>query len=204
MMKKVLSLLTILMLLLTVHAATADDSNSLKDDGFSTSYSYIFDYWGDVQMCPDPYRVLTVVDSSTIGLENLDNLRISNPEGLFARNHDIYVADTGNNRILQLKLEGDKVTLKRIITEISGAEPATLKCPTYLFVDENDNIYIADYNNHRVLMADKDLNKLKEFTNPDDSTFNQGSDFLPSKITVDVAGRLYVLAKNVNKGFMKY
>ena len=45
MMKKVLSLLTILMLLLTVHAATADDSNSLKDDGFSTSYSYIFDYW---------------------------------------------------------------------------------------------------------------------------------------------------------------
>ena len=110
-MKKVLSLLTILMLLLIVHAATADDSNSLKDDGFSTSYSYIFDYWGDVQMCPDPYRVLTVVDSSTIGLENLDNLRISNPEGLFARNHDIYVADTGNNRILQLKLEGDKVTL---------------------------------------------------------------------------------------------
>lgn len=204
MMKKVLSLLTILMMLLTVRAATADDSNSLKDDGFSTSYSYIFDYWGDVQMCPDPYRVLTVVDSSTIGLENLDNLRISNPEGLFARNHDIYVADTGNNRILQLKLEGDKVTLKRIITEISGAEPATLKGPTDLFVDEKDNIYIADYNNHRVLMADKDLNKLKEFTKPDDSTFNQGSDFLPSKITVDVAGRLYVLAKNVNKGFMKY
>ena len=204
MMKKVLSLLTILMLLLTVHAATADDRNSLTDDGFSTSYSYIFDYWGDVQMCPDPYRVLTVVDSSTIGLENLDNLRISNPEGLFARNHDIYVADTGNNRILQLKLEGDKVTLKRIITEISGAEPATLKGPTDLFVDEKDNIYIADYNNHRVLMADKDLNKLKEFTKPDDSTFNQGSDFLPSKITVDVAGRLYVLAKNVNKGFMKY
>ena len=204
MMKKALSLLMILMLLLTVHAATADDSNSLKDDGFSTSYSYIFDYWGDVQMCPDPYRVLTVVGSSTIGLENLDNLRISNPEGLFARNHDIYVADTGNNRILQLKLEGDKVTLTRIITEIRGAEPATLKGPTDLFVDEKDNIYIADYNNHRVLMADKDLNKLKEFTKPVDSTFNQSSDFLPSKITVDVAGRLYVLATNVNKGFMKY
>ena len=204
MMKKALSLLMILMLLLTVHTATADDSNSLKDDGFSTSYSYIFDYWGDVQMCPDPYRVLTVVDSSTIGLENLDNLRISNPEGLFARNHDIYVADTGNNRILQLKLEGDKVTLTRIITEIRGAEPATLKGPTDLFVDEKDNIYIADYNNHRVLMADKDLNKLKEFTKPVDSTFNQSSDFLPSKITVDVAGRLYVLATNVNKGFMKY
>jgi len=204
MMKKALSLLMILIMLLTVQAATADDSNSLKDDGFSTSYSYIFDYWGDVQMCPDPYRVLTVVDSSTIGLENLNNLRISNPEGLFARDHDIYVADTGNNRILQMKLEGDKITLTRIITEIRGAEPATLKGPTDLFVDEDGNIYIADYNNHRVLMADKDLNKLKEFTKPVDSTFSQSSDFLPSKITVDVAGRLYVLATNVNKGFMKY
>ena len=203
-MKKAVSFLMILMLLLTVQTATADDSNSMKEDGFSTSYSYIFDYWGDVQMCPDPYRVLTVVDSSTLGLENLGNLRISNPEGLFTRNHDIYVADTGNNRILQLKLDGDRVLLTRIITEIQGADPATLKGPTDLFVDEEDNIYIADYNNHRVLMADRNLNKIKEFTKPVDSTFNQGSDFLPSKITVDVAGRLYVLATNVNKGFLKY
>ena len=63
MMKKVLSLLTILMLLLTVHAATADDSNSMRKDGFSTSYSYFYDYWGDVQMCPDPYRVKMIVDT---------------------------------------------------------------------------------------------------------------------------------------------
>jgi tetratricopeptide (TPR) repeat protein len=45
---------------------------------------------------------------------------------------------------------------------------------------------------------------MKEFRKPTDATFNQSSDFLPSKIAVDVAGRLYVLATNVNKGFMKY
>ena len=204
-MRKIFSFLIILtMLFLSVSATQADDSNSMKEDGFSTSYSYNYDYWGDVQMTPDPYRVLTVIDSSSLGLENLENLRISNPQGMFARNRDLYVADTGNNRILQLKLNEDKVTLIRIITEIQGAEPATMNGPTDVFADEAGNIYIADYNNHRVIMADKDLNMLKVFLKPTDSTFNQSSDFLPSKIAVDVAGRLYVLATNVNKGFMKY
>ena len=204
MMKKTAALLMILMLLITVSAGYADDSNSMKEDGFSTSYSYNYDYWGDVQMTPDPYRVLTVIDSSSLGLEQLDNLSINNPQGLFARGRDVYVADTGNNRILQLHLDGEKVTLTRIITEISGAEPATLNGPTDLFADEEGNIYIADYNNHRVIMANKDLNLMKEFRKPTDATFNQSSEFLPSKIAVDVAGRVYVLATNVNKGFMKY
>ena len=204
-MRKTFSFLIVLMMLfLSVSTAQADDSNSMKEDGFSTSYSYNYDYWGDVQMTPDPYRVLTVIDSSSLGLENIENLRISNPQSMFVRNRDLYVADTGNSRILQLKLDEDKVTLIRIITEIQGAEPATMNGPTDVFADEAGNIYIADYNNHRVIMADKDLNMLKVFLKPTDTTFNQSSDFLPSKIAVDVAGRLYVLATNVNKGFMKY
>ncbi len=151
-----------------------------------------------------PYRVQTVIDSSSLGLENLNNIRINNPQGIFVRNKDLYVVDTGNNRVLQLRVEGSSVSLTRIITEIQGAEPASFNGPTDIFVDEEENIYLADYNNHRVVMADKALNFIKVFVKPTDSTFNQSSDFLPSKITVDVAGRLYVLATNVNKGFLKY
>ena len=76
MMKKTAALLMILMLLTTASAVYADDSNSMKEDGFSTSYSYNYDYWGDVQMTPDPYRVLTVIDSSSLGLEQLDGVLV--------------------------------------------------------------------------------------------------------------------------------
>ncbi|MBR6165448.1 MAG: hypothetical protein IKQ45_05930 [Clostridia bacterium] len=203
MMKKAVSFLLALMLL-SVSAAFADDSNSMKEDGFSTSYSYNYDYWGDVQMSPDPYRVETVIDSTTLGLENLENTRISKPQGIFVRNSDIYVVDTGNSRILQISYRNGNAELKRIIREVNGAEPATFKTPMDVFVDEEENIYIADQDNNRVLMTDKDLNVLKTFVKPTDATFNQSSAFLPTKITVDVAGRLYVLATNVNKGFMKY
>ena len=202
-MRKVVSLLLIL-ILLSVSAAFADDSDSKKEDGFSTSYSYNYDYWGDVQMAPDPYRVVTVIDSTTLGVEDLNGKRISKPQGIFVRNSDIFIADTGNNRILQIAYKDGTVELTRIIEEISGAEPSTFKTPMDIYVDEDYNIYIADQDNNRVLMADKELQLLKQFTKPSDATFNQNSAFLPTKIAVDVAGRLYVLATNVNKGFMKY
>ncbi|MBQ9401910.1 MAG: hypothetical protein IJU38_06030 [Clostridia bacterium] len=204
MMKKVLSFLMILMLLLTVHAATADDSNSMRKDGFSTSYSYFYDYWGDVQMCPDPYRVKMIVDTSTLGREKLDNKPLSKPQGIFARGNDLYIADTGNNRILQLYYSGDEISVVRIITEIAGAEPAGFSNPTDVFADESGNIYISDNGNGRVMMADKNLQLVRMFGKPTDSSFNANSDFLPNKITVDTAGRLYVLAININKGVLKY
>ena len=203
-MKKAISLLLVLMLLLPAVYAAADDSYNLEKDGFSTSYTYNYDYWSDVQASPDAYRVTTVIDSTTLGLEKLGGKRISKPQSLFVRNNDIYVADTQNNRILQIAFDGKDYTLTRVIDSVQGCEPGTFNSPQDIFVDEENNIYVADYSNFRVVMMDKDLNFIKEFTKPTDPTFDQSLDFLPSKISVDVAGRLYVLVTNVNKGFVKY
>ena len=94
----------------------ADDSYSMKQDGFSTTYSYIYDYWGDVQEAPNPYRVSTVIDSITIGLDKLDGKRMSRPQSLFVHEKDLYVADTFNNRILQLRYDGVEFELVRVIS----------------------------------------------------------------------------------------
>ena len=201
---KVLAILCILALCAIAVPASADDSNSMKEDGFSTSYSYNYDYWGDVQMSPDPYRVETIIDSTTLGMDKLDGKSISKPQSVYIRDHELYVVDTGNNRILQIHYADGEATLTRVISEIQGTEPTTFNYPSDVFVDENGNIYIADQNNNRVVMVDRNLNYLQEFLKPTDATFNQSSAFLPNKIAVDVAGRLYVLAVNVNKGFMKY
>ncbi len=184
--------------------AFADDSYSMHQDGFSSSYSYCYDYWGDVQESPDPYRVKTVIDSMSIGMDKLDGKRLNRPQSLFVRNNDLYVVDTNNNRILQMNYDGDQYSLTRVISEISGCEVNHFSSPYDVFVDEEDNIYVADYGNMRVVMVDRDLNYIKEFTKPTDSTFDQSLDFLPKKIAVDVAGRLYALVTNVNKGFVKY
>ena len=51
---------------------TAGTVAASADDGFSTSYTYGYDYWEDYQQSPDAYRVRSVIDSSSLGLENLE------------------------------------------------------------------------------------------------------------------------------------
>lgn len=126
------------------------------------------------------------------------------PKGMFIQGNDIYVCDTGNNRILQITKKGNGYTLTRIIDQLQGCTPATMNTPTDVFADTNGNLYIADSNNYRVVMVDKNLNFVKEFTKPDDATFDKNISFTPYKLVVDVSGRVYVLATNVNKGLVKY
>lgn len=203
-MKRALAAVCCLLLLMPAFSALADDSFSMARDGFSTSYTYNYDYWGDVQMTPDAYRVSDVLDSMTLGVENLEGKRFSRPQSLFVRNQDLYIADSGNNRVVQLRYDGKNYSVFRVITEIKGCEVTALNNPTDIFADAGDNLYVADCGNQRVVMVDRELNWIKEFTKPNDAIFDQSLDFQPKKIAVDVAGRLYVLAANVNKGFVKY
>lgn len=198
-------LLCLLLLSVTVTAAAdSNDSYDLNKDGFSTSYTYNYNYWKEVHASPDAYRVETVLDSMSLGLDNLNGKRISKPQSLFVRENDLYIADMGNNRILQVHRDENGYTLTRIIDTVNGSDKPSINSPYDVFVDKDENIYVADYGNSRVVMMDKDQNFIKEFTKPADATFDQNLDFLPKKIVVDDAGRLYALVQNVNKGLVKF
>lgn len=167
-------------------------------------YTYNYDYWGDVQYSPDAYTVAGVFTAADIGLEQ----KMLNPQGLYVYNDLIYICDTGNNRILELKREGaQEVELVKVIDGFDGngkTEITSFATPTDVARDEEGNFYIADKNNGRILKLDSELNYLMEFTKPTDATFDQALNFLPSKITIDTAGRVYCVATNVNKGLIKF
>ena len=190
-------MLCCLALLLSVSTATADD-------GFSTSYTYTYDYWEEPQESPDAYRVATVIDSMTLGLENLEGVRISKAQSLYVRDNLLYVCDTSNNRIIEILRKGNSFSVRRIIREMQGGSENTLAQPYDVFADLAGNIYVADFGHQRVTMMDRDLNWVRDYTKPTDSTFDQSLNFLPKKIVVDVAGRVYALCQNVNKGLVKY
>ncbi len=169
-------------------------------DGFKPNYTYTYDYWGDLRASPDAYRTRAFLTSADLGLEKA----MVQPQGLFIRGNDVYVADTGNDRILHLTEENGSLTLTRIIDTIQGAEPATLSGPQDVYVTEDGTLFIADTNNGRILKADKDLNFLLAFVKPVDPTFDQSLSYLPTKLVADVSGRVFALAQNVNKGLIKY
>ncbi len=167
-----------------------------------TGYTYNYDIWGETVYSPDAYTVVGVFTAVDLGLEDA----FKSPQGMFVYGNYIYICDTGNNRILELeRTEVDKIELVRVIDSFEGdVEVTTFSGPTDINVTDDGYMYICDKNNNRILKLDMDLNYIMEFTKPTDSTFDQSLSFLPSKLTVDSAGRVYCIATNVNKGLIKY
>ena len=173
-------------------------------DGFGTSYTYTYDYWEEPQQSPDAYRVATVIDSMSLGMDSLEGKRIMRPQSLYARGEMLYICDTGNNRIIEIRREGNSFAVSRVISEMKGAQTPAFSQPYDVFADPEGNLFVADYGNQRVAKMDRDLNWIMDFTKPTDATFDQSLSFLPKKLAVDVAGRVYALCQNVNKGLVKY
>ena len=165
-------------------------------------YTYSYDWWEDVQYSPDAYKTVAVYTDVELGLDK----KLNAPQGLFVTGNMIYLCDTGNNRILELeRKDEDTIELVRVIDKITGdVENKEFSAPTDVAVSEDGCIYVADKNNNRILKLDKDANYIQEFTKPADATFDQSLSFLPSKISIDTAGRVYCVATNANKGLLKY
>ena len=157
------------------------------------TYTYNYDYWGDIQYSPDAYTVAGVFTSQELGLET----GIFKPEGMYTLGDMIYLCDTGNNRIVEIKrVDVQKLEVVRIIEEFNGnglTENTTFNAPTDVAISEEGEFFIADMNNGRILKLDKDLNYIMEFNKPVDANFSQDQVFLPKKITIDTAGRVYCI-----------
>lgn len=166
------------------------------------NYTYNYDYWWDIQYSPNTYDVVGVYTASDLNLE----VPIKLPQGLTVHNDMIYICDTGNNRILELiRKDSDTIRVKRIIDGFYGKESVrTFSGPTDICVTDDGYMYICDKGNGRVLKLDMELNYIMSFTQPVDATYNQDWDFLPNKVVVDDAGRVFCIADNVNKGLIKY
>lgn len=191
--KKLIPIIFFYMALILIPSATVKAERSV--------YTYTYDFWEVERESPDAYSVRETVTGSKLGIGDFNN-----PQGLYVRDNRIYVSDTGNHRIVILeKDEAGKIIVIDQIYEFSGdVEINTFSQPHDTFVTDTGEIYIADTNNQRVLHLNSDLELVKVIDRPVDQTVDAASDFLPTKLVVDSAGRCFVLARNYNKGFLQY
>ncbi len=195
-MKRVIKLLTAVLGCLVI--VLSSSTVSLASDG----YTYNYDYWGDIQYSPNAYEVVDVFSAANLELDK----GLLQPSGMCIRDDFIYICDTGNNRIVELKrVNSTKIEVVRIIDSFQGnVDNNTFSGPKDVAVSEEGYIFVADTKNERIVKLDNELNYMMSFTKPVDATFDQSLNFSPSKIVIDTAGRVYCTATNVNKGLIRF
>jgi streptogramin lyase len=104
---------------------------------------------------------------------------------------NVYVADTGNNRIVELSPKGH---LLRVLGT-TGSGPGELRHPSGLAVDRLRNVYVADTGNNRFQIFPPNGTPAEEWTRFHDVSLS--SIFGPSQaVTVNPSGRVDVAARS--------
>jgi DNA-binding beta-propeller fold protein YncE len=110
------------------------------------------------------------------------------PRDLFIDDNDnVFIADTGNNRIVMLNSDLETVNV------FYGPEGAgAFKTPQGIFVDNDGDMYVADTENHRIVHMGSEGELVEIFSNPE-SDLATGEVFSPSKLIVNDTGYIYVV-----------
>lgn len=106
----------------------------------------------------------------------------------------IYVADTGNSRIIVGTTDGELVS---IIGE------GTLQTPKGVFVTENKHVYVADRDAGAVFEFDADGTLLNTYTKPNNPLYGEKVTFMPIKVVVNDAGIMFIVCESNTNGIVE-
>lgn len=123
------------------------------------------------------------------------DLPISGAEEMFiTAAGEMYVADTGNGRIVKLDAFFN-------VAATYGEE--VLQRPTGLFVDGEGVMYVADAGHDAIFILEPDGRVRTQFGRPSEPLFGRNRQFLPRKIAVDARQNLYIVSEGSVDGLVQ-
>lgn len=151
----------------------------------ATSYTYAADengYWVRTQDAYLPDKTVT-------------ELGLSAPEDLFIdENNILYIADTGNRRIVKYDIARGEVTAELVSDEFTA--------PRGVYVTEDGDIYVADSGAKAVLIFDADFELKGKLGRPDAPIFAD-TNYEPKRVAVDGGGNVYLIGEGVYNGVIQ-
>ena len=149
---------------------------------------------------PAAYETNTVID-----FLSTETGKLNNPEDMFIDDDGkIYVADTGNNRIVVY--DSDYSFLFEISSDGTYEEGdlSALKEPKGVYVDPDDGaILVADSGNARIVEFTKYGNLRYSYPTPQSEILSQDFSYQPLKVTKDARGFMYVANNGDFNGIMQ-
>ena len=192
---KILCTFCAILMVLTACCITASAGSAYQ--------TYVYDVYGEALYSPDAYTAINSVGSDYMGLE----VPIENPGDMVTDEaQNVYIADTGNNRIVVLD-RYYKVNFT--IDEFSNDQgvPDRLTAPQGVFVSEPNEkygklIWVCDTGSNRIVVFDEFGNFQRIVEEPESSLFDQDSVYKPVAMAVDAYNRLYVVSSTTYQGII--
>lgn len=163
--------------------------------------SYTYDFWNFLVPAPHAYVPETVVYGQDVG-----TTPFKTPQDVFvSADNEIYMVDTGNNRILHFDEEWNLI---REIAEFDNdGTVEKFRTPRGVHVNAAGDIYIADRENGRIVILDRDLQVKMIIASPTETQpefFTSDFRFRPDKLSVDDFGTIYAISMGVYDGIMEF
>ena len=179
-------------LLLAVCALPAAAQDELARRG-----SYIYTQDGKDVPIPDVYT-----SDGSVALRDRDGTAANEPQDMsLFPDGTFVVADTGNSRLLLVSPDGTQTALTAL--SLPDGTSTSLSQPEGVTVCDDGAMLVADTDNGRILRLDRTGAVLREYPRPA-NMLGLGEDdaYLPTKVDEDGYGRLYIVARNVNRGIL--
>lgn len=166
--------------------------------------TYYRDGYGQLVQIQAAYKPVDVLgrdfaaaDGGEAGQDAAAAASLSGPQDLFVAAGDrLYVADTGNNRIVQLDDAGKLVRTYEV-------KESPLNRPSGVFVDEDGSLYVADTGNQRVVKLDPSGKLVREYKRPNSPYLQASFKYEPTKLVVDKRGFLYITTLGAFQGLLQ-
>lgn len=188
-MKKISRILCMVMLMLLL-------GSIVPMFAVSSPYStYTYSITGRTLISPDVYVPDRVVTSYEIGTD----LELKNPKDIFVdKNMNIYLSDTGNNRIIVCDSE---FKFRFEISNFNNEHgvPDSLSEPMGTYVND-EYIYVCDKKNARIVVFDLLGNFVRTIGAPTADVMGEDTVFTPVAIGVSESGRMYVVSAATYSG----
>ncbi len=198
-MKVVLCALAVLVLVPAVGVSAVSDKT---DEIGYDSYTFWYNFTGTTRrVVPTKpmYEVSKVYTSQELNCSGASVIQDSHvsPSGI------TYVLDGGASRVLILNKD---YSLKDTWEYIKGEDGSKIyfNGAQGIFVDGDENVYIADTNNARVLKCDAEGKIIRTYLLPDSNLIPTGFNYQPVKVAVDSKGYVYILSNGSYYGAILY
>ncbi len=160
--------------------------------------TYTYDIDGFIALSPDAYVPDRLIDSDDLLLET----PLNSAKDLFVDDLlNLYIVDTKNNRVL---VADENYKVKFSIGQFFNQNGImdSLAEPQGVFVNAIE-IFVADTENNRIVVFDRETGNFKRtIEKPESDVFPEGSIYKPVALSVDDAGRIYVVSSTTTYGII--